>query len=78
MQPLKTVACLPIIAAERSQASIVQLMLDAGADEDMADREGQTPLHLAAMHGHAAVVKVLLACFVPVKAAAGKGCLCFS
>ena len=52
----------------------MQVMLEAGAEKDIADRDGQTPLHLAAMHGHDAVVKVRLASCAPLKAAVTAAC----
>ena len=35
-------------------------MLEAGATMDLANSKGYTPLHVAAEHGHEAVVRVLL------------------
>ena len=40
--------------------SIVQRLLEKGADIDGKDRSGQTALSRAAMKGHEAVVKLLL------------------
>ena len=38
---------------------IVRLLLDAGANRKLADREGKTPLQLAKAHGYQAMVKLL-------------------
>jgi hypothetical protein len=47
------------IAARSGHAAIVRLLIDAGADLSAADREGNTPLHIAA-YGDTAVVRLLL------------------
>ena len=40
--------------------AVVRLLLDAGADKDLADNYGVTPLIIAAAVGHDAVVRTLL------------------
>ena len=47
-------------AAYNGQAAAADLMLRAGADPEVADSEGYTPLHEAALYGHIEVVRVLL------------------
>jgi ankyrin repeat protein len=39
---------------------VVELLLRAGAGANVCDSEGYTPLHEAALYGHAHVVAVLL------------------
>ena len=48
------------VAAECGHVECVALLLEAGADKDLADFEGTTALHLAADHGRSEVVKLLL------------------
>ena len=40
---------------------LVQLLIDAGCDVNIADKDGWTPLSVAAFYGHAEVIKALLA-----------------
>lgn len=42
------------------RAQIVRVLLDAGADKDVLDRDARTPLHLAAMNGDINVISILL------------------
>jgi ankyrin repeat protein len=49
------------LAAENGSDSLVQLLLSAGADPNVANRVGETPLHFAASHGHLSTVRTLLA-----------------
>jgi ankyrin repeat protein len=52
---------LPIhLAAQRGLAEAVRLLASKGASVDGCDDNGYTALHLAAYHGHVAVVDVLL------------------
>jgi ankyrin repeat protein len=37
----------------------VEALVEAGADLDLTDRAGATPLDLARQHGHTAIVAVL-------------------
>lgn len=48
------------IAARQGHASLVSTLLEAGADPDVADSEGWTPLRASAWGGHASTVQVLL------------------
>lgn len=47
------------IAARQGHASLVSILLEAGADPDIADSEGWTPLRASAWGGHASAVQVL-------------------
>jgi len=49
------------IAAQAGQAHTVLLLIKSGADVDLVDSTGQTPLLLAAPHDHIHVVRELLA-----------------
>jgi len=40
---------------------LAQLLIDAGADVNLADKDGWVPLSVAAFYGHAEVIKALLA-----------------
>jgi ankyrin repeat protein len=57
---------------ERREAVVVQL-IEAGADVDKANNEGETPLFKAAHKGHEAVVKLLIAAKADVDKADNKG-----
>jgi ankyrin repeat protein len=47
-------------AAENGKADAVKDCIQAGAPAGATDDYGNTPLHKAAMHGHAGVIKLLL------------------
>ena len=49
-----------MLAAERGYAEVVRLLVEAGADKDVASNRGNTALMLAALEGHAEVVRVLV------------------
>ncbi len=49
------------MAAHVGRTEVVSLLLDAGADIEAKDRDGSTPLQVAAWQGHANVVRLLLA-----------------
>jgi hypothetical protein len=53
---------LPLLglAARHGKASVIQLLLDADADPTLGTRFKETPLHLAAEHGHADACRALL------------------
>ncbi|HVW04980.1 MAG TPA: ankyrin repeat domain-containing protein [Vicinamibacterales bacterium] len=50
-----------IRAAATNDANVVRTMLDAGVDPNGVGHSGATALHLAAWHGHAEIVHLLLA-----------------
>ena len=49
-------------AARRGHSQVAKLLLEYGAEKDIAtaDVHGKTPLHIAAFHGHDEVVRLLL------------------
>ncbi|KAF6023026.1 cact [Bugula neritina] len=47
------------IAAEYCSAQLVRLIITRGADGALPDAWGNTPLHIAALHGRASVIKAL-------------------
>lgn len=49
------------VAAQHGQESCVQLLLLAGADPNVRDKNGLTPLYYAALHKHAGVVRLFVA-----------------
>lgn len=49
------------VAARLGQAQLVKVLLDAGADPDLADGDGWTPLRAASWGGHTEVVELLVA-----------------
>ena len=61
-----SVAGVPLLhdAAGKGEQHLIQLLLAKGADANLRDRTGDTPLHRAAERGHNQVVKVLLASVV--------------
>jgi ankyrin repeat protein len=50
-----------IRAAAADDTSVVRTMLNAGVDPNGVSHSGATALHLAAWHGHAEIVRLLLA-----------------
>ena len=51
---------LLLSATESGLTSIVNILLDAGADKEVKDEYGRTPLDVAAWEGHTDIVKLLL------------------
>ncbi len=49
-----------LLAVDAGNVETVRLLLDAGADPDLADGSGYTPLGLAALRGYARIVLMLL------------------
>lgn len=54
-------------------AEIVRILLEAGADANLADEDGVTPLTVAAQNGHFEVVKILLKAGADVNLASKHG-----
>jgi ankyrin repeat protein len=50
-----------MVACSGGHSSVVQLLIDAGADVNGQDDTGATPLFLASHAGHIVVVQLLLA-----------------
>ena len=59
------------VQAERGDAAVLDTLLSCGFDAAVKDRDGITPLHRAAMFGHAEAARVLLAHGAPVDALEG-------
>jgi hypothetical protein len=57
--------------AETGNAAVLKTMLERKFDPSVTDKDGVTPLHRAAMHGHPEAVKVLLAFGAPKDALDG-------
>jgi ankyrin repeat protein len=55
-------------AAMLGRTEACRVLLDAGADTTMAERDGRTPLSWASEHGHQACVKLLLERGAPINA----------
>lgn len=47
-------------ACMKGQKSVVQLLVEADADPNKPDRQGRTPLDLAALNGDAEIVGLIL------------------
>ena len=50
-------ATVLLLAAGNGNDAVVRALLDAGADKDLADKDGCTPLFIAAGNGHDAIVR---------------------
>ncbi len=53
------------LACREGRTEALKALLEAGADVNIGDNDGDTALHLAAEMGHAAVVEALLAAGSP-------------
>ncbi|KAG8236832.1 hypothetical protein J437_LFUL017116 [Ladona fulva] len=50
-----------MLSVSHGRLDMVQLLLEAGADVNIQDEDGSTALMCAAEHGHADIVRALLA-----------------
>ena len=57
-------------------ADVVQVLIDAGADIEMNDNDGRSPLHTACLTGELEVVKMLVRAGAGVRATDNDGCTC--
>eukprot|EP01052_Picozoa_sp_SAG31_P037376 SAG31_NODE_4818_length_2933_cov_2.232886_1_plen_426_part_00 len=73
ISPITGDALLHMAAGHRADARIVGLLLEHGADLEMKNRDGDTPLQLAAKYGHVQVCARLLRRCADVRAANGAG-----
>ena len=48
------------LAAYAGNSEVVKLLLEAGANKDVVNDDGDTALHWAAFEGHSNVVKLIL------------------
>jgi ankyrin repeat protein len=46
-------------AARNGQEPVVKMLLDAGADADLVDKKGSTPLDVTVAYGHESIATVL-------------------
>lgn len=49
-----------MVAARRGNDPCINLLLDFGADIDLADRKGNRPIHIAAAYGHLKTLRTLI------------------
>ena len=52
-------AFLPIAFAVSTDGAMIKRLLDCGADARAGDLSGDTPMHVAVLHGHAVAIKAL-------------------
>src|SRR5438094_836685 len=64
---------LSALAASHAHGAVAARLLDVGADVDIRDERGRTPLYVAAEQGHEGVVEILLARKAAVNLATVKG-----
>ena len=64
----------PAGPAQNGHAEVIKMLLAAGADKDVAYKDGFTLLHLAAQNGQADVIKMLLAAGANKEEANKNGC----
>ena len=50
-----------MLAVSHGRLDMVRMLMEAGADVNMSDEDGSTALMCASEHGHAEIVKLLLA-----------------
>ena len=50
-----------MLAVSHGRLDMVRMLMEAGADVNMRDEDGSTALMCASEHGHAEIVKLLLA-----------------
>ena len=55
-----------LIAAQFGHVQDVLSLIEAGADINMCNRNGSTPLHMSAQNGHDGVVKALITANVDI------------
>ena len=64
------------IASHKVFADVVELLIDAGADIEVTDDKGRSPLHTACLNGNIAVVKMLVKAGAEVRATDNEGSTC--
>lgn len=49
-----------VVATLAGKFHAVQMLLHAGADVNIGDKDGYTPIHIAGFHGHADIARLLV------------------